>query len=117
MVFRKAGQLLPLELKILEAGIEFALSNRPEFHAFGLASQWQDEAGSKLLIAHGTLYRTLQRLESRGFLESRWEAAEIAEQTGRPRRRFYKVTADGAKKLAMQDDESADRVRRLAWIH
>ena len=48
------------------------------------------------MTAHGTLYKALSRLEAFGLLTSRWEdAAEAAE--GRPRRRLYELTGEGAR--------------------
>lgn len=35
-----------------------------------------------------------------GLLEAAWEAPEIGEVEGRPRRRLYRVTALGASRLA-----------------
>jgi PadR family transcriptional regulator PadR len=45
-------------------------------------------------IASGTLYPLLARLESAGWLNSEWENIEPSE-TGRPRRRFYKLSGHG----------------------
>jgi PadR family transcriptional regulator, regulatory protein PadR len=47
-------------------------------------------------IASGTLYPILLRLERAGVLTSRWES-ESPQILGRPRRRFYQLTASGAK--------------------
>ena len=47
-------------------------------------------------ISSGTLYPILLRLERVGVLESRWEDVPAAE-LGRPRRRFYRLTASGAQ--------------------
>ena len=46
-------------------------------------------------LPSGTLYPILLRLESAGWVSSKWEKGEPAE-LGRPRRRFYRVTAKGA---------------------
>jgi PadR family transcriptional regulator len=45
-------------------------------------------------IASGTLYPILLRLESAGWLVSRWEAIDPA-SAGRPRRRLYRLTRNG----------------------
>ncbi|MFI1874464.1 helix-turn-helix transcriptional regulator [Streptomyces venezuelae] len=42
----------------------------------------------------GSVYPILARLEQAGWLESRWEDEHPEE--GRPRRRFYSLTSDGA---------------------
>lgn len=48
-------------------------------------------------LASGTLYPILFRLESAGWLESRWEEVNPA-VIKRPRKRLYHVTALGARK-------------------
>ncbi|HVQ69425.1 MAG TPA: helix-turn-helix transcriptional regulator [Bradyrhizobium sp.] len=61
----------------------------------------QERSGAELSklasIGSGTLYPLLQRLENAGWLASKWEEVDPAE-AGRPRRRFYKLTAPGQKK-------------------
>ena len=46
-------------------------------------------------LASGTAYPIMLRLERHGLLTSRWEKGEPA-QLGRPRRRYYTITAHGA---------------------
>ena len=46
-------------------------------------------------ISSGTLYPILLRFEQAGLLKSRWET-ERPEELGRPRRRFYRMTNEGA---------------------
>ena len=46
-------------------------------------------------LASGTVYPLLLRFEHVGILESYWEA-EDPRDLKRPRRRFYKITADGS---------------------
>jgi PadR family transcriptional regulator PadR len=45
-------------------------------------------------LASGTLYPILLRLESAGWLISRWEAVDPS-TAGRPRKRLYRLTASG----------------------
>ncbi len=47
-------------------------------------------------ILSGTLYPLLDRLETAGWLESNWENVDPAE-VGRPRKRLYRLTANGEK--------------------
>jgi PadR family transcriptional regulator, regulatory protein PadR len=51
-------------------------------------------------LAAGTIYPILARLEQAGWVESCWEdpATHIAE--GRPRRRYYRLTGQGAVQAA-----------------
>jgi PadR family transcriptional regulator PadR len=64
----------------------------------------------------GTLYPLLARLESAGWATSEWEAVEPA-KVGRPRRRFYKLTALGRTKArqALAPLQIASEVGGLAW--
>jgi len=92
---RREGALVPLEVAILGAGLSVRSTGEPEFHGFRLARELRDRDGARGLTAHGTLYKALDRMERRGLLKSRWEDPDIAAEQGRPRRRFYRVTADG----------------------
>jgi PadR family transcriptional regulator PadR len=92
---RKPGTLLPLETEILGAALSLSRSGHAVFHGFGLAHTMREQTGSRSLTAHGTLYKALGRLEQFGLLTSRWEDAAAAE--GRPRRRLYELTGQGAQ--------------------
>lgn len=58
--------------------------------------------------AGGTVYKVLRRLEDRGHVEGRWEDPEVAEAERRPRRRYYRITADGTDALATALDDLRD---------
>ena len=92
---RKAGTLLPLETEILEVALSMSPSGQAAFHGFGLAQTMREQSGAHSLTAHGTLYKALGRLEEFGLLTSRWEDGAAAE--GRPRRRLYELTRQGAQ--------------------
>ena len=49
----------------------------------------------------GTVYPTLGRLKKRGLVRGRWEDQRVAEREGRPRRRYYELTGDGERALAV----------------
>ena len=73
------------------------------------------EIGRVAKLRSGTLYPTLLRLERAGWLESHWEAAEPHE-LGRPRRRYYKLSALGARNARAAFDEVTASVGGLAWV-
>jgi DNA-binding PadR family transcriptional regulator len=108
---RTPGTLLPLEVEILDAALSMRRAGAVTFHGFGLAQRLREDGGSRALTGHGTLYKALGRLEERRLLTSHWEDPAAAE--GRPRRRLYELTEQGAatarRALA---DRSAARVRR-----
>lgn len=107
---RKPGTLIPLEVAALEAGLELRDRGTEEFHGFLLAKHMRDADGAKRLTAHGTLYRSLARLERAGLLESRWEDPQIAADEGRPLRRLYAVTAAGEEALERARGQARDAV-------
>ncbi len=53
------------------------------------------QIGQEAGLASGTIHPILARLEACGWLESWWEDLG-QEAVGRPRRRFYRLTPDGA---------------------
>jgi DNA-binding PadR family transcriptional regulator len=65
-------------------------------------------------VGSGTLYPMLARLETAGWLTSEWEVIDPSE-AGRPRRRFYKLTALGQNnaRAALADLQMA--AGELAW--
>jgi PadR family transcriptional regulator PadR len=91
---RTPGTLLPLETEILEVALSMLRSGQATFYGFGLAQTMREQSGSRSLTGHGTLYKALSRLEEFGLLTSRWEDAAVAE--GRPRRRLYELSRQGA---------------------
>lgn len=95
---RKAGALVPLELAILDA----AASRREPFHGFELAKALADADGARGLTAHGTLYKALGRLAEQGLLEAEWEDPAIAVREGRPRRRLYRITGEGERRVVAE---------------
>jgi PadR family transcriptional regulator PadR len=104
---RKPGTLLPLETEILEVALSMLRSGQASFHGFGLAQTMREQSGSRSLTAHGTLYKALGRLEDFGLLTSRWENAAAAE--GRPRRRLYELTRQGAHAAEQAHARKADK--------
>src|ERR1700755_1489597 len=59
--------------------------------------QYGGELGAAAGLPSGTIHPILARLEHVGWLESRWEDA-VPQEEGRPRRRYYKLTEDGAQR-------------------
>jgi PadR family transcriptional regulator, regulatory protein PadR len=105
---RKPGTLLPLEVEILDLAMKLSRSGHDTFHGFGLANAMREQNGSRSLTAHGTLYKALARLEELGLLTSRWESEAVS---GRPRRRLYALTNQGAQ--AAQRNGAASSAGRI----
>lgn len=96
---RKPGALVPLELAILDAA---ASRGGDPFHGFELAKALADGEGARGLTAHGTLYKALGRLAEQGLLEAEWEEPEPAVREGRPRRRLYRITGEGERRVVAE---------------
>jgi len=65
-------------------------------------------------ILSGTLYPILRRLEDAGWLQSWWEEVEPSD-TGRPRRRLYRLTGIGYSKAREALSDLGVFAGRLGW--
>lgn len=63
---------------------------RSEGHGYDLAHAVEEMTGGEVVPDIGGLYRILRRLESDGFVVSRWEEGDSG-----PQRRSYSITEDG----------------------
>ena len=68
-----------------------ALLQRPAREQYGL------ELCGETGLPSGTIYPIVARLENFGWVESRWEDPNEHIVEGRPRRRYYRLTDDGAE--------------------
>ena len=79
-----------------------ALLADPAAERYGL--QLCEETG----LPSGTIYPIVARLEQLGWIESSWEDPRRHVAEGRPRRRYYRLTGEGAR----QAPHALARVRR-----
>jgi PadR family transcriptional regulator, regulatory protein PadR len=72
------------------------------------------EVSKQAGLEPGTLYPVMARLEGVGWLESNWEDPDLSISDGRPRRRYYQLTKDGAEqaRLALAEISSRREKRR-----
>lgn len=97
---RKADQLIPIEVSMLEAAVTLKERGARAFHGYLLAKVIKTSSDRRTLTAHGTLYRALHRLERAGLVEGFWEDPAEAAREDRPRRRLYRLTALAETALA-----------------
>ena len=109
---RKAGQLIPIEVSILDTALALDKGGTKAFHGYALAKLLKTDTQRRTLTAYGTLYRALHRLERAGLVESFWEDPAQSERNGRPRRRLYRVTA--LAEIALARVRAAQRSGRQA---
>ena len=82
----KKGSLEMLILSLVEAVPR---------HGYEIGKLVEARSGGRLTFALPTLYPTLLRLESRGWIKGRW-----VERAGERERCFYRLTPDGRRVLA-----------------
>jgi len=75
-----------------------ALDEKPA-HGYALVETVRERSDGALVLAEGTVYPSLYRLERRGFVASGWETV-----SGR-RRRVYRLTSSGRRKLERERSE------------
>lgn len=64
-------------------------------------------------LPSGTIHPILARFEKLGWLESRWEDVSPHEE-GRPRRRYYQLTEDGAERARIAMAQATTSVSTIA---
>ena len=64
-------------------------------HGYDIAQRITARAAGAVSFHAASLYPVLYRLERRGLIAGRW-----VEKAGQPRRRYYRLTADGRRELA-----------------
>ena len=68
-------------------------------HGWAISERIQQISHDVLQVNQGSLYPALHRLEHRGWIEAEWAVSEL----GR-RAKYYKLTAQGRKQLAIEAD-------------
>jgi PadR family transcriptional regulator, regulatory protein PadR len=98
-----AASTEPLILSLLQRGENYGYAIAEKVRAFSRGEiEWTE----------GMLYPVLHRMERRGLLKSRWDAAE----NGR-RRRYYSLTVKGRDVLADRRREwvAVNKALTVAW--
>jgi transcriptional regulator len=72
------------------------VEHRPR-HGYEIGRLIEERSEGALSYHIASLYPTLYRLEDEGLLEGRW-----VEKAGQRRRRYYRLTAAGRKRLASE---------------
>jgi PadR family transcriptional regulator PadR len=66
-------------------------------HGWAIAQRIQQVSDDLLRVQQGSLYPALHRLEHQGWIAAEWGASE-----NNRRARFYQLTRDGRKQLALE---------------
>lgn len=88
-----------------------ALLEEEAVHGYEIARRIEDRSGGTLQFTLASLYATLYRLEERGFIAGRW-----IERAGERRRRAYRLTDAGRKRLRTQRADWSRFIAALASV-
>jgi transcriptional regulator len=84
-------------------------------HGHQIAKHIQRTTDDVLQVEHGSLYPALHRLERKGWVSAKWEAA------GKDLKRefkYYRLTASGRKQLASEESkwkQLSAAIARIMW--
>ena len=84
---------------MLATNIALSFGSAAILHAVASGSQFGFDIMQVTGLTSGTVYPALDRLESAGYLKSKWEDTAAAHAEGRPARRYFTLTASGATAL------------------
>jgi transcriptional regulator len=80
-------------------------------HGHGIAIAIQQSSQDVLLVDHGSLYPSLQRLERARLIEAEWGTSD-----NNRRARFYKLTRKGRARLVAETTKWEKMVRAVARV-
>jgi len=66
-------------------------------HGYGVARWLEETTGDALRVEEGSLYPALHRLAERGWVEAEWGFSENNRKA-----RYYRLTAEGRKRLRQE---------------
>src|SRR5438874_195936 len=80
-------------------------------HGHNIVKGIERASDAALLIDHGSLYPTLQRLEARGLITAKWGTSENNRKA-----RFYTLTTAGRKALARETSRWERLIEAVAKV-
>ena len=100
-------ELLPgtLDMLILKSLV------RAPMHGYGIAQFLKQTSGDVLDVGEGSLYPALQRLLLNGWVTAEWGASD-----NNRRARYYKLTAAGRKRLAVETSSYDRMIEAIARV-
>lgn len=80
-------------------------------HGYELSKLIDTRSGGVVRIHAASLYPLLYQLEKKRWIEGRW-----VEKAGQRRRRFYRLTSEGARQLEAQRNGFAEFVQAVSTV-
>ena len=92
-----------MKLELLQGTLDLmvlqTLHTMGALHGYGIARRIEQVSGEQVLLNQGTIYASLVRLQNRGWIDAEWGVSD-----NNRRARFYRLTAEGRRRLR---DETA----------
>jgi PadR family transcriptional regulator, regulatory protein PadR len=80
-------------------------------HGYGVAKAIRSSSTDAIEVEFGSLYPALKRLETKGWIVSKWEMSELNR-----RAKFYRLTAAGKKRLQHEHSQWLDFASAVARV-
>jgi len=80
-------------------------------HGYGVLLRIQQISKDRLEIQQGSLYPALYRLEDQGWIRSEWGESE-----NKRRAKYYRLTADGKRRLESEEEKWKQMTEVIAGI-
>jgi transcriptional regulator len=87
------------------------LLDQEPMYGYQMIQHLKDRSEGYFRLGEGALYPLLHEMEEQGFLRAEWR-----DQEGRPRRRYYHLTARGRKELARRLETWEDFTRAVDLV-
>ena len=108
------GRNEPLSSDMLKGTLDMMILrtlSTGDAHGHTIAKVIERTSEEVLEVEQGSLYPALHRLEDRGWLSSYWGASENNRKA-----KYYRLTPDGKKQLAVQSSRWEEVVRAIGQI-
>jgi PadR family transcriptional regulator PadR len=80
-------------------------------HGFGIMQRIEQITGGTFQVGPGSLFPTLHRLEQEGWIDGEWGESE-----NRRRAKYYRITSEGRRQLAVEKQNWARAVRAVTQV-
>lgn len=84
---------------------------RGSMHGYGIAQHLKQVSDDVIEVGEGSLYPALQRLLLNGWVSAEWGQSE-----NNRRARYYRLTAVGRKRLAVQEENFSQLLAAIARV-
>ena len=81
-----------------------------DLHGYSLIKDIEERTGGEMVLGTSTVYAAVKRMVEEGLLEEAPEPAQ--ESSGRPRRRYYRIT-DFGRRVARAEGHRIHRLQRM----